>query len=86
MINHSDRIARLSVYIQVLRELTPDGPWQHNPLLLAYLRNHYGLSLSQADELEIYLAGELTQAEAQFKYKQIELFEVEKIGTGLNLD
>lgn len=78
IINHSDRIARLSVLIQVLQELDPDGAWQHAPLLLAYLRDHYCLHLSQAEQLEIYLAEQLEHAEANFSYQQIELFEVAK--------
>lgn len=86
MTDHSSRIARLSVYIQVLQELDKDGKWQHSPLLRAYLRDHYCLSLKQADELEIFLAGEVDHVEANFKHKQIELFKVEEVGTGLNLD
>lgn len=80
MTNHSNTIARLSVLLQVVRELDPDGAWQHEPLVLAYLRNHYSLTVKQVGELEIYLSQQLEHAEAAFKYKQITIFEIPKEG------
>jgi hypothetical protein len=75
MTDHSDFIALLAVRIQILQELDPEGPWQHNPYLLAYLRNRYSLSLSQAQELEIFLGKEVEAAAASKKYKQLDLLE-----------
>lgn len=75
MSNHSPLIGRLRANIELLRELNPEGGWQHSPLLQAYLRDHYCLQLSQADELDIYLGTELEQATANQKYKQLPLFQ-----------
>lgn len=75
--DHSPLIARLSVNIELLREWNPDGQWQHNPLLLAYLRDHYCLTLSQANALDLYLHSQVQECEINRKYKQVELFKIE---------
>lgn len=77
MTDHSNLISKLHVYIQLLQEWNPEGQWQHNHILLAYLRNPYSLSMAQVTELEIYLAKEVEQNEANFKYKQPTLFDIE---------
>lgn len=71
MTDHSSLIARLHVNIQLLQEWNPDGPWQHNPLLLAYLRDRYCLKLSQAEELDMFLQSEVHNCEVNHRYKQL---------------
>ena len=75
MTDHSPLIARLHVNIQVLQEWTPDGEWQHNPLLLAYLRDRYCLSMKQAEQLDLYLASQVEEATANHRYKQLDFFQ-----------
>ncbi len=70
MIDHSEMIARLHVNIQILQEWNPEGEWQHNPLLLAYLRDRYSLKLSQAEALDLYLLSQVQDCEVNHKYKQ----------------
>lgn len=75
--DHSQLIARLSINIELLQEWNPEGQWQHNPLLLAYLRNHYSLLLTQATELDLYLIQQVRDCEVNHKYKQQTLFDLE---------
>jgi hypothetical protein len=74
--DYSPLIARLSVHIELLRDWDPDGQWQHNPLLLAYLRNPYSLKLSQASDLDLYLSLQVQECEVNQRYKQLEISDI----------
>ena len=71
IVDHSVLIARLSVNIEILQEWHPDGEWRHYPLLLAYQRDHYCLSLSQAEQLDMYLSTQVQSETANQRYKQL---------------
>lgn len=73
--DYSPLIGRLRANIEILNELNPDGTWKHSPLLQAYLRDHYCLTLSQADELDIYLGIQLESETANQRYKQLNVFQ-----------
>lgn len=75
IIDHSSLIARLQVNVELLKEWEPQGEWQHNPLLLAYQRDHYCLSLSQAEQLDIYLGMQVELSQANQRYKQLGMFD-----------
>ena len=75
MTDHSALIARLSVNIELLREWNPDGSWQHDPVLLAYLRDRYSLKVSQAIELDLYLSAAVQECEVNQRYKQLWLLD-----------
>lgn len=75
MSDHSVLLGRLRANIEILQELHPDGPWQHSPLLLAYLRDRYCLKLSQAIELDMLLQAAVQECEVSQRYKQLNLLE-----------
>lgn len=75
VIDWSEAIARIRVWVIALDHLDPDGRWKTHPMLQARGVTPYGFAYEQISGLEQFLAAEharITQAYMVNKTKQLE--------------
>lgn len=72
-IDHSDRLARVQVLLQILTDREPSGDWQQHSLVKKWQKSSYAVTYKQFLELERFLEGERQRVTAP-KFEQISLF------------
>lgn len=72
-IDYSDRLAKVRVHLEILRDRAPGGKWESNAVVKKWQRNHYSLTLREFKRLEEFLAQEVAR-ETSPKYNQPTLF------------
>jgi hypothetical protein len=71
-IDYSDRLAKVSVHLEILRDRDPSGRWASNALVKKWLKCHYSLTMREFSKLETVLEQAVKRATAP-KFEQLTL-------------